>query len=227
MSSLARIDFRAAIRNPLRSKRATTSPVRARSKASGLTKIRVRLTGGAPLLLGWLGPFSRLRRSFPAARRGLTLRLRLALFGVTTSEARPLLAAAEVGLAVGAEAPARIDRLAAGRARILEAAMAVRAAQVFLLDRVLAVGAALLAQLPHPQLGGFDLQLALVRVLQVLRWPHDRVDGGADEGEEGGDGGAGDQEGVRDAPAGVEVGVDDQRQPEDDQQQQEEGGDEI
>src|SRR6478735_5289725 len=36
--------FRAAIRRPLRSKRAMTSPVRARSKASGFTRIRVRLT---------------------------------------------------------------------------------------------------------------------------------------------------------------------------------------
>src|SRR4029077_20579973 len=34
----------------LRSKRAITSPVRARSKASGLTRIRVRLTAGAPFV---------------------------------------------------------------------------------------------------------------------------------------------------------------------------------
>src|SRR3954451_15100366 len=135
----------AAIRSPLRSKRAITSPVRARSKASGLTRIRVRLTAGAPLLLGWLCPFARLRRSFFAAWRGFApRRRRLALFGVTTFAARPLLAAAaaaaaEVGLAVGAQAPARIDRLAAGRARVLEAALAVRAAQVVLLDRELAV----------------------------------------------------------------------------------------
>src|ERR1700712_2785101 len=40
------------MRSPLRSKRAITSPVRARSKASGLTRIRVRLTAGAPLFLG-------------------------------------------------------------------------------------------------------------------------------------------------------------------------------
>src|SRR3954447_3937197 len=228
MSSLARIDFRAVIRSPLRSKRAITSPLRARSKASGLTRIRVRLTAGAPLLFGWLGPFARLRRSFLAARRGLPFRRRrLALFGVATFAARPLAAAAEARLAVRAEAPAGVDRLAAGRARVLEAALAVRAAEEVLLDRVLAVRAALVAQLAHPQLGGFDLQLALVRVLQVLRRPHDRVDGGADVGEEGGDGGAGDQERVGDPAARIEVGVDDQRQPEDDQHQQEEGGDQV
>src|SRR3954447_10720678 len=37
--------LRAAIRRPLRSKRAITSPVRPRSNASGLTRIRVRDTG--------------------------------------------------------------------------------------------------------------------------------------------------------------------------------------
>src|SRR4051812_15270891 len=152
----------AAIRSPLRSKRAITSPVRARSKASGLTRIRVRLTAGAPLLLGWLGPFARLRRCLLAARRGLTFRWRLALFGVTTFSARPLATAAQVRLAVRAEPPARIDRLAAGRAGVLEAALAVGAAQVVLLYRELAVGAGLLAQLAHPQLGGLDLELALV-----------------------------------------------------------------
>src|ERR1700761_3493113 len=51
MSSVAVSVFRAAIRRPLRSKRAMTSPVRARSKASGLTRIRVRLTAWAPLFL--------------------------------------------------------------------------------------------------------------------------------------------------------------------------------
>src|ERR1700761_7452137 len=51
MSSVAVSSFSAVIFNPLRSKRAITSPVRARSKASGLTRIRVRLTAGAPLFL--------------------------------------------------------------------------------------------------------------------------------------------------------------------------------
>src|SRR5215203_6857837 len=121
------MDLRAAIRSPLRSKRAITSPVRARSKASGLTRISVRLTAGAPLLLGWLSPFVRLRRCFPATWRSLA-RWRLALLGVSTFAARLLAAAAaEVRLAVGAEAPTRVDRLAAGGARVLEAALAVRA----------------------------------------------------------------------------------------------------
>src|SRR6478752_4404814 len=193
----------AAIRSPLRSKRAITSPVRARSKASGLTRIRVRLTFGAPFLLGRWCPFLGLgRRFFPAWR---TLRLAFlcrALVGVSTFAARPL-AAAKARLAVGTEVPARVDRFAAGRARVLEPALAVGAAQVVLLDREFAVGAALLAQLPHPQLGRFDLELALVGVLQVLRRAHDRVDGGADVGEEGGHRRAGDQEWVGDAPAGV------------------------
>src|ERR1700761_3235896 len=51
IASVAVSDLRAVIRSPLRSKRAITSPVRARSKASGLTRIRVRLTAGAPVFL--------------------------------------------------------------------------------------------------------------------------------------------------------------------------------
>src|ERR1700722_15162270 len=75
MSSDAVSVFKAAIRSPLRSKRAITSPVRARSKASGLTRIRVRLTAGAPLfffggrrLFGGAagGPFAGARRFRPA-----------------------------------------------------------------------------------------------------------------------------------------------------------------
>ena len=61
---------------------------------------------------------------------------------------------AQLGLAVGADGPARVDRLAAGEARILEPVLAVGAAQVAALDRVLAVRAGLLGQLAHPQLGG-------------------------------------------------------------------------
>src|SRR5205085_12250364 len=107
-----------------------------------------------------------LRRRFTAARRclALLLLLSLALVGVPAFAARPLATAAEARLAEGAEAPTRVDRLAAARARVLEPLPAVGAAQVVFLDRVVAVGAGLLAQLPHPQLGGLDLQLALVRV---------------------------------------------------------------
>src|SRR5215218_1800496 len=192
------------MRSPLRSKRAITSPVRARSNASGLTRIRVRLTAGAPLV--WLG-VGRLFRGAAGRLFALGLRGSFAGRGGFFAAGRlpsrngallwpPLaLAAGERGLAVGAEAPARVDRLAAGRARVLEAALAVGAAEEVLLDRVLAVGTGLLAQLPHLQLRRFDLQLALVRVLEELRRPHDRVDGGADVGKEGGDGRAADQEG--------------------------------
>src|ERR1700750_2732935 len=58
------------MRSPLRSKRAITSPVRARSKASGLTRIRVRLTAGAPLFLfGGRRFFGSAAGAFAAARR--------------------------------------------------------------------------------------------------------------------------------------------------------------
>src|ERR1700712_1538779 len=57
------------MRSPLRSKRPITSPVRARSKASGLTRIRVRLTAGAPLFLfGGRRVFRRAAGAFAAAR---------------------------------------------------------------------------------------------------------------------------------------------------------------
>src|SRR6201999_2142588 len=116
------------------------------------------------LVLGATAAAARLRRAFPGARR----------------------------LAVRAEAPARVDRFTAGRARVLQPAVAVGAAEVVFLHRVFAVGAALLAQLAHPQLGRLDLQLALVGVLEKLRLPYDRVDGGADVGEERCDRRAGD-----------------------------------
>src|SRR4051794_11517322 len=62
------------MRNPLRSKRAITSPVRARSKASGFTRISVRLTCGAPLGSfggrGLLGRGAR-RRLLPGRARSL------------------------------------------------------------------------------------------------------------------------------------------------------------
>src|SRR3954451_24344415 len=99
MSSLARIDFRAVIRSPLRSKRAITSPLRARSNASGLTRIRVRLTGGAPLLWFRARPLLRgaARRLFLAAaargrgsrgaRRGLFAPLLRPAFALAAPEA--------------------------------------------------------------------------------------------------------------------------------------------
>src|SRR6476661_6249844 len=125
------------MRRPLRSKRAITSPVRARSNASGLTRIRVRLTAGAPLVWVrtwglWRGVAGRLfaggfRGSFfgrggrflAACRRPfrrLLLGLRLAAARLFPRPALALAAPAQGRLAVGTEAPARIDRLAAGRA---------------------------------------------------------------------------------------------------------------
>src|SRR5262249_16812571 len=143
----------------LRSKRAITSPVRARWKASGFTRISVRLTVGAPLgslrsiclcrplgcgrILGLLRgaplwallPLRRLRR-LGRLGRGVS-----PWFGGAprASLARRALALRPLGnrvLAVGTERPARVDRLAAARTRILEAALALRAAQVVLLHRV-------------------------------------------------------------------------------------------
>src|SRR6201986_662617 len=150
MSSVTVSVFRAAIRSPLRSKRAITSPVRARSKASGLTRIRVRLTAGAPLVLfggrrfgrsaagafaaarrfgfgaasGWTlsvgfagrgGPLFFWRGAGRAARfAGPTFRLgrRFFIFGTAASRlARAL--GGQGGLAVRAEAPARVDRFTA------------------------------------------------------------------------------------------------------------------
>src|ERR1700754_3802321 len=158
------------MRRPLRSKRAITSPLRARSKASGLTRIRVRLTAGASFLffgslplrgaaagrgrffppwLFWLfrlflglgltfggAALARLRLGLALgalglglalARRGLRpplarLRLGAALARLLAALALP---AGQGALAVRAEAPARVDWLAAGRAGVLEAALAI------------------------------------------------------------------------------------------------------
>src|SRR3954454_11516172 len=146
------------MRRPLRSKRAITSPVRARWKASGFTRISVRLTFGAPLgsfgrwrPLGCRGSLRgrwcrrlRLRRLLAFARRRLPFR-----FPGPVAERR---------LAVGAERPAGIDGLAAARAGVLEAFLAFRAAQVALLDRVLAVRAGSLGQLADAQLRRTDLE---------------------------------------------------------------------
>src|SRR3954453_16944430 len=105
------------MRRPLRSKRAITSPLRARSKASGLTRIRVRLTAGAPFRSLWTGPLfgggacgrlvlGRGGGSLFARRRG-------------ARAARSFLLR-QRGLAVRAEGPARVDRLAAVVAGVLE-----------------------------------------------------------------------------------------------------------
>src|ERR1044072_2511550 len=214
------------MRRPLRSKRAITSPLRARSKASGLTRIRVRLTAGGPLLsIGFRSLLLLLLRS---GRRWCLLLARGRLAALRGPfAARPLALAAQRFLAVGAERPARVDRFATARAGGLEAALALRAAHVVPVDRELAAGAGGLGQLADPQLRRLDLQLALVGVLKELRRAHDRVNGGAEVGNEGGEGRATDQEGVGDTALGVEGRVDDQGQPDDDQHQDEEVDDQI
>ena len=115
--------------------------------------------------------------------------------------------------------PAGVDRLLAGLARVLDPRAAVRAAQVAALDRVRAIRARLLLELPHAQLGGPDLQLALLGVLEELRRAQDRVDDRAHVREQRGPGGAGDQDRVLDPAAGVEEGPGDQRDPDDHQEQ--------
>src|SRR4051794_5553056 len=125
----------AAMRSPLRSKRAMISPVSPRANASGLTRISVLSIGGGRLaapnsacrLDARLGRRldRRLRRAAPAARRGRLARGRRA--------------GRDVGLAVRAELPHRVERLRAVVARVLELAQAARAAQEVLLDLVVAV----------------------------------------------------------------------------------------
>ena len=66
------------------------------------------------------------------------------------------------------------------------------------------LGQADLAELAHPQVRRFDLQLALVCVLEKLRRADNRINRGADVGEKGGDRRAGDEEWIGDAPLGVE-----------------------
>src|SRR4051812_49774112 len=83
---------------------------------------------------------------------------------------------ADLGLAVRADLPARVERAAAGAARLLQAPQAARAAQEALLDVEVAVRAVHALRLVQARLGGRDLELALVHVLEVLGRAHDRVD---------------------------------------------------
>src|ERR671916_943959 len=99
----------AAMRRPLRSKRAMISPVRRRANASGLTRISVR---SIAQISSWSdgGPSG---------------------FGAQPRLARHL---TQLGLAIRAELPAGIQRAGAARARIAQLAPAVRTAQKVLLD---------------------------------------------------------------------------------------------
>src|SRR3954452_7054965 len=159
--------LRATIVRPLRSKRAMISPVRPRANASGLTRMRVRSTWFSLVLKGLeLGRLDGRRLRFlvaPAAAAG----------GLD----RP----SDLRLAVRAQRPLRVERLAAGHARVLELAMAVRAAQEVPLDLVVAMRAQQVAELMQPRLGRLHLEFALAHVFEVLRRTNDHVHDRADE----------------------------------------------
>src|SRR5687768_3391623 len=114
---------RAAMRSPLRSKRAMISPVRPRAKASGLTRIRVFDMAAQP---SRAARPARLERRFGG--RGLLRG------GRAAPAARWRRGRRHLGLAERAQAPLRIERLAAARARLLEPAHAAGAAQVVAAD---------------------------------------------------------------------------------------------
>src|SRR5215217_109331 len=118
----------ATIRRPLRSKRAMISPVRPRANASGLTRIRVRSIGGQSFSISLSG--LRRGRRFVRRRRAL---LDLAGRLAAAPAPRDGRMARHLGLAVGADRPLRVERLAAVRARVLELAHAVRTPQEVLL----------------------------------------------------------------------------------------------
>src|SRR5215211_7750692 len=134
--------LRATIRRPLRSKRAMISPVRPRSNASGLTRIRVRSTE-SPFGLATLTPL-RFRFAVRSLDRDLGGDGRL------VGRRRPPAAAGRLRrrglhlrLAVRAQLPRRVDRLAARVAALLQLAHAARTAQVVGLYLVVAVRAQL------------------------------------------------------------------------------------
>src|SRR5215211_4932085 len=182
--------FIATIVSPLRSKRVRISPVRRRSKASGLTRIRVRsisllvveaqlrlgralaLASGAgraralggdrglgryrPLLLGLARRAGRglpLRGLAPASRAGRRGGARRGGGPPGAARARLGRSLADLGLAVGADLPARVERPAAGRARLLEPPQAARAAQEVLLDLEAAVLAVHVLEVRQARLG--------------------------------------------------------------------------
>src|SRR5215207_849034 len=145
--------LRATILRPLSSKREMISPVRPRANASGLTRISVRSIGS---FRRGLAPFSRALgldvTAVGAGHLGGDRRL--------VGGGRPAPAAGggrrrggvHLGLAVRAQLPRRVDRLAARVAALLELAGAARAAQVVRLDLVVAVRAQLVVELREPGL---------------------------------------------------------------------------
>src|SRR5687767_7664063 len=183
----------ATIRSPLRSKREMISPVRLRANASGFTRIRVR-SKRRPFV--WSGADCRLLlrgRGAPAARCRL----------------------ADLGLAVRADLPTRVERLAARAARLLQPAQAAWAAEEALLDVEVAIGAREVVHVGEPRLRSGDLELALAPILEELRRPDDHVDDRADEREERRGRRAPHEHRVFDPPLRVRVGPVDEREVED------------
>src|SRR4051812_17862921 len=108
----------AVIFRPLRSKRATISPVRPRAKASGLTRMSVLSMGG---------PFGRRRRGAGQLRGGRRImrdRRLVRRSGPAAAARGGRRTGAGLRLAVGAQLPGGVDRLPAGEARVLELAHA-------------------------------------------------------------------------------------------------------
>src|SRR5918998_6753475 len=130
-----------------------------------------------------------------------------------------LLAAALVGGAVRAGFPLHIERLLAVDAGLLEVPVAHGADQEVLLHQVATVGAEhdIGPELPFEH---SELQLALARLLQVLRRANDQVDQGPHVGED--DSHDPPEDAHRPAPTGVCVGPVDERNPQDDEQEQHE-----
>src|SRR5829696_7742605 len=95
-------------------------------------------------------------------RRRLALEIRS---GAPPPAARQRRTPWHLGLAVRAHLPLRLQRPAAARARVLELAHAVRAAQEVLLHVLLAVRADEVAALLQPRLRRLHLQLALADVV--------------------------------------------------------------
>src|SRR5215211_744445 len=226
----------ATIRRPLPSKRVTISPVSPRSNASGFTRIRVRsirllsgresgsagrlraIAGGAGGPLDVAVGRSRLARR-RWTRRGRTRRRSS---GGAAGPRAPAFRRdlPNLGLTVGADLPARIERLAADRAWLLQAAQAARAAEEGLLDLEAAVLARLVLEAREAGLGGGDLELPLTHVLEELGRPHDDVDDRPDEGEQRCGRRAADEHWVGDPAAGVRERPVDQRKPDHDEEQQ-------
>src|SRR5256714_8046597 len=132
----------ATMRSPLRSKRAMIAPVRPRAKASGLTRIRVRSTFSPRCRVHGAGPRAGGGSFSPRNVEGRGLpQLRLGLAAAAAAARGRLHRARDLVLAVRADRPVRVQRLAAADARVLELAQAVRAAQEVGLHVVVAVRA--------------------------------------------------------------------------------------